>query len=77
MTHYYFVSYRHANGYGSAEPLVFDMPLNTAKAMRGARISIAKKIGQPPNAVVILFVMPLPDEKYVAQAALDEAGRAS
>lgn len=70
--HYYFVSYRHATGFGSCEPLKMDAPLTTAGAMRAARISIARQIGQRDNDVVITFVMPLPDEKYVAHRTQDE-----
>lgn len=62
MTHFYFVSYRHADGYGSAEPYSTDKPLTTSRAMVAAREAIASRIGQRPDRVVITFVMPLPDE---------------
>jgi hypothetical protein len=62
VTHFYFISYRHANGYGSAEPYSTDEPLTTSRAMVAAREAIASRIGQRPDHVVITFVMPLPDE---------------
>lgn len=64
MTHYYFVSYQHANGLGACEPYTTDVPLTTTAAMVNARESIARAISQPASSVVITFVMPLPDEKY-------------
>lgn len=78
MSHYYFVTYRHATGYGSCEPLTMDTQLTTGRAMKAARISIARAIGQRDTDVVILFVMPLPDERYdVHQRAAHEHLQAS
>lgn len=62
MTHFYFISFRHANGHGSTEPYSTDEPLTTSRAMVAARQAIARKTGQRPDQISITFVMPLPDE---------------
>jgi len=58
----YYVTYAHANGYGSAEPYRTDKPLTTAQAMLDLRNSIAASVRRPANTITILMVHPLPDE---------------
>jgi hypothetical protein len=58
----YYVTYRHATGYGSAEPYRTDEPLTTTEAMVDMRKAIAASVGRPADAITILMVHPLPDE---------------
>lgn len=58
----YYVTYKHATGYGSAEPYTTPRPLTTARDMVEMRESIAASMGRSADTITILMVHPLPDE---------------